>query len=431
MSAGVPGFAAVTTRALEEAARRLFDRASPIVGWGTGSVFDYFQSLFPIRLDYLVDSDAARWGTVRRGLEVCAPDRLRSDVRDPFVVIYSGAWPEIQRAFGSLGPLRSLPASAVFADADTRARLAWCEARQGAPVGPRRRAARAIVVQGPVVPHVTTRVLRSLAALNPEALIVLSTWDDTPADVLADAAPYAHEIVTSTRPQTSGIQNRNFQIASTRAGLDRAIACGAGLILKTRTDLAVLADDLFGQAEWWLSRVGHDEARRWGAAERIIVPSSYTRKYLLYHPSDMAMIGRATDLWTYWNAPFDARSGSLLSDDWLDQPLAAVNLSGNPTESYLGLAYARALGRPILGTLDDSWDFYRDLFTVVDNDWFDLLWFKNLSIPDAAIRTGVRETVSGRWWLQRLRDGRGGIAAGAAIDPDRLTLRALAGAPQG
>jgi WavE lipopolysaccharide synthesis len=414
--------------ALDRATRRLFDRSSPVIGWGTGSVFEYFHTLFPIRLDYLVDSDASRWGALRHGVEVVSPERIRADGADPFIVIYSSAWPEIQRAIRALGPFASLPASAAFADASTRATLAWSETLMGAPVRPLRRADHAVVVQGPVVPDVTLRVLRSLATLNPDALLVLSTWNDTPASSLAAVAPYAHEVVTSARPEAAGIQNRNYQIVSTRAGLARAMDCGASLILKTRSDLAVLADDIFAKAGWWLAQIGDGAARAYGAEDRLIVPSSYTRKYLLYHPSDMAMLGRAADLWRYWGAPLDARGGSLLSDAWMDRPLTAVNLSGNPTESYLGLEYCRAIGRPVGGTLRDSWAFYRDLFAVVDNDWFDLLWYKNLSIPDAAVRAGVRQTASGHWWRQLLADERMVPGDVVDVDPEALTLRALTGA---
>jgi hypothetical protein len=31
-----------------------------IIGWGTGSVFDYFHKTHPLRLEYLVDNDSTR-----------------------------------------------------------------------------------------------------------------------------------------------------------------------------------------------------------------------------------------------------------------------------------------------------------------------------------------------------------------------------------
>jgi hypothetical protein len=108
--------------------------------------------------------------------------------------------------------------------------------------------------------------------------------------------------------------------------------------------------------------------------------------------------------------------------------MSVINLAGHPAESYLGLRFCRTLGRPVPGTLADSWAFYRDLFAVVDNDWFDLLWFKNLSIPDAARRTGVRQMVTGAFW-QRLFACDPLIERDLlAINPAQVALGALAGA---
>jgi WavE lipopolysaccharide synthesis len=421
----------VDTRSLEQAAAALLDRSAQLVGWGSGSVFDYFHGQQPVRLDYLVDSDAGRWGETRHGIEIVPPGRLARDHGpSTFVIIYSSYWPEIQDALAAMGDIASLPASAVFADAPARAKLAWAETL--AASARRRRLSRtdqAIVVQGPVVPMVTARVLGAMSALHSRDLIVLSTWHDTDPALLAEVGDLVDEIVTSPRPEPAGVQNRNCQIVSTRAGIERAIARGARRVLKTRTDLAVLGRDVFQQARWWCDAVGRRPARLAGLYDRLIVPSSFTRKYLLYHPSDLVMLGDARDMQAYWHAPLDPRDGQLLGPDWIDQPLSLVNMGGHPAESYLGLEFCRAIGRPVDGTLSDSWAFYRDLFAVVDNDWFDLLWFKNLAIPDAALRTGVRQTVSQSFW-QRLQTEDASVTEERdEIDPDTIPLRDLAGAP--
>jgi hypothetical protein len=257
-------------------------------------------------------------------------------------------------------------------------------------------------------------------------MVILSTWDDTDASLLADACRVADDVVVSARPKHGGIQNRNCQLVSTRAGIVRALEHGAEMILKTRTDLAVLAFPLFDQARWWLERMGDAAARAAGLRGRLIVPSSYTRKFMLYHPADLVMLGHAEDLLQFWSAPLDQRSGELLAEPWIDQPLSVVNMDGNPTESYLGVQFCRAIGRPTPATLADSWSFYRDLFAIVDNDWFDLLWFKNLSIPDAAVRSGPRQTVSQQFW-QRLVFGGDLRDAVGSMNPDRTSLRAFTG----
>jgi hypothetical protein len=267
-----------------------------------------------------------------------------------------------------------------------------------------------------------------LSVLNRNSLIVLSTWDDTAPALLAEASALADDVVTSARPMVPGIQNRNYQLVSTRAGVDRAIEHGARLILKTRTDLAPLATSLFARARWWLDRVGGEAARAAGLNDRLIVPASYTRKFLLYHPSDLVMLGDAQDMATFWSAPLDPRTGELVAAASQETPLSVVNMAGNPAESYLGLQFCRALNRPATGTLADSWSFYRDLFAIVDNDWFEMLWFKNLSIPDVALGRGIRQLVNQAFW-QRLVAGDTSVDDELrATDPAVVPLRALAGA---
>jgi hypothetical protein len=398
--------------ALSRAARRLADPTTRLIGWGTGSAFDYFARRHPLPLAYLVDRDATRWGTTRHGVPIEPPDRLRSEDPDrTFIVIYSSFWPDIQQALARLGPFASLAASAVFVEPAALALLARAEAWAAAP--PRRPAAkdRAIVIQGPVVPEYTPLVVRALSGGYPDARLILSTWADTPAPDLAGLAPWVDELVTSRRPGRAGVQNRNLQIVSTRAGLARAKATGARTILKTRTDLAVLRDGLFDDARTWIDDPDASAPRTWGQAGRILIPSTFTRKYLLYHPSDLVMLGAADDLERYWDVPLDPRPGDLLAPELRDLSLLSLNMNGHPAESYLGLSFCRRVGRRPLATLEDSWAFYRDFFAVMDNDWFGLLWLKHLSIPDAGIRSGPRTTVSHAFW-RSLRD-----RAGAAGPP--------------
>jgi hypothetical protein len=80
------------------------------------------------------------------------------------------------------------------------------------------------------------------------------------------------------------------------------------------------------------------------------------------------------------------------------------------------------------GTVADSWAFYRDLFAVVDNDWFGMLWFKHLAIPDAAIRRGIRQTVSHAFWERLQTDALSLASERDDVDPALISLRVLTGA---
>jgi hypothetical protein len=421
----------VTSDGIETAQHRLRDPRTRVVGWGTGSVFDYFYAQRPMRLDALVDNDAGRWGQRRHGITIQSPECLRdADPARLLVVIYSGAWMEIAerlRAFGPM-PIAAVPASALFAGPLERGRLKRADALAAADRPVRQPSpARSIVVQGPILPGVTPTVLRALAALHTNELIVLSTWRDTDPALLDDLRTYVDEVVLSDVPQQRGIQNRNCQLTSTQAGIGRARACGARTILKTRTDLVPLAPHLFDQAEAILHAVDQNAARRRGLENRLLVPASFTRKYLLYHPSDMVMLGTASDMALYWDAPPDPREGNLLGPEWMNLSLIELSTRGNPTESYLGNSFARRLGWPQSGTVEDSWAFYRDLFVVVDNDQFELLWLKNLALPDADVASGPRQLVHHAFWQRLLARDPGLAAEMRAVDPGAVGLRDLSG----
>lgn len=409
--------------------RWLADPGTRIVGWGSGSVFDYFQSVHPVRLAYLVDNDASRWGQSRRGVEIAPPSRLQADQSGRIlVIIYSGAWMDILASLIGLDHVTAIPASALFAGEAELGRLRTADALGATVPGTRSpEGSNAIVIQGPVIPGITRQVLGTMSALHPRTLTVLSTWRDTPVALLDELAPFIDELVVSDLPEPRGIQNRNCQIVTTRAGIERALGCGARTILKTRTDLAVMASNLFERAASWQASLDIRRVRELGLTGRLFVPSSFTRKFLLYHPSDLVMLGAAHDLAEYWAAPLDPRSGSLLAPEWMRLSLQQLVMTGNPAESYLGTTFCRRIGWPVAGTLRDSWSFYRDLFVVTENDWFELLWLKNLAVPDVHAGTGPRQLVRQSFW-QRLADGDPSIDLDLReVNPAAVGLRELSG----
>src|SRR5262245_51272687 len=127
----------IDSRSLDAALRRLTARSGPVVGWGSGSVFDYFHRLYPVPLDALIDNDARRWGERRRGIEIVPPTHLERLGKPALVIIFSAAWPEIRAQAQGLGLHLAIPASALFADAGVRSRLAWSEEMAARPRGRR------------------------------------------------------------------------------------------------------------------------------------------------------------------------------------------------------------------------------------------------------------------------------------------------------
>lgn len=105
----------------------------------------------------------------------------------------------------------------------------------------------AIIVQGPVHNYWTQEILNYYAVNYPNDYIILSTWNNTPEEMLNEISPYVDYCVLSDIPSFSGARNRNFQYRSTLGGLLQAKELGIKKVIKTRTDMVVMARDIFNK----------------------------------------------------------------------------------------------------------------------------------------------------------------------------------------
>lgn len=384
----------------DEVARLLRDRRVRKIGWGTGSCFR--SSRRDIRLDYLVDGNSSMWGRTVEGLPVRPPDALaEEDPERTIVVIYSQFYSEIVPALQAFGAFHYGTIYAI--DGHERlTRTLSTVAERAAHARPRRPARRrnAFVMQGPVTADFTISLARCLRLLNPDAHLILSTWDDTDPAMLTRIEPEVDVLVTGSHPADPGPQNVNRQIVSTQRGLAAARALKAERVMKVRTDAAPLARGIFPAAARALDLYPADAARRHGLRGRIMVPETFTRKFLPYHPSDIVLCGHIDDLEQYYAAPLSTRRFSPADREW--RPKRVLDLSREElfAETMLALAFARTVGWRLKHSLEDGWAFLRDVFVVQDNNWLQLFWAKQPVLAPLAGETPLQECLSHYTWQQ-------------------------------
>lgn len=349
-----------------------------LVGWGTGSVF---RNTFPrsaLPLAYLVDNNPKLWGSRIADLDVQPPDALRNEPPSRLlVVVFSSFALEIERQLAELGPFTSIASGHLLFDETSAARIrAICATANTVPrpPAPLRSSRNAIVVQGPIHPGVTQAALRFYRATQPETALVVSTWSGQPAERIAEIAPWCDRCTVQPRPAAAGHQNRNLQAVSTHAGLGAAREIGVEVAFKTRSDCVLGRHSLAGLAAQALAMYSAEICHKHGLKGRIAVASSYTRKWIPYHPSDLVMFGAVEDLIRYWSM---APETTAPTTDWTALSLLELSRRCIPSEVHAGRQFARAIGRPLADTVADSWAFYRDHFLVLDDHWFGLLWAKN------------------------------------------------------
>jgi hypothetical protein len=230
----------------------------------------------------------------------------------------------------------------------------------------------AIVMQGPLrlQDDFTVETVRHYRATAPHSKVIVSTWKGEDEARLREIERAGALVLRNQRPDFAGINNINYQIASTRAGLDAAAEHGFDFVLKTRADCRMyaprFADFLLG-----LIKVFPVDPR-FGARHRIIALDMVTRLYVPHHLSDLMMFGHIADLLPYWSAPY---SMDVRASDECPRQIGGLWSRQTP-EVYLCENYYERIRYPYQRTLSNWWEALRDLFIVVDRWSVDHFWPK-------------------------------------------------------
>lgn len=231
----------------------------------------------------------------------------------------------------------------------------------------------AIVIQGAIVKRndFTLNTVKLYKKHFSNAIIIVTTWEDEAAADLKKIALAGAEIVVSTKPTFSGFNNINYQIITTAAGVNHAIAKGCTYIYKTRADQRMYAPNINEYLVALLQKFSvKDNTLQLG---RLIALSLNTFKYRVYGISDMFMFGYASDMEKYWNCELDTRN--LTITDFYG--MSTFDFAKNRTcEVYLFTNYLNKLGIAYDWTLENSFQLIADYFIVIDKESVDLFWPK-------------------------------------------------------
>ncbi|OHE72959.1 MAG: hypothetical protein A2Y14_04840 [Verrucomicrobia bacterium GWF2_51_19] len=369
-----------------------------LIAWGAGNFFRSFYTQNPLPLTYVIDADPRKKKIC--GVSVRPPEALiGEDPQKTLVLIYSIFAKEIFAKIRTLGSFDCVQVSEVLGyreRARIEQRLKANDFLQSKPAATQKRA---FMVQGPLIDGVTDRIVRYLTNRYPETYLCVSTWENTPQRLLKSIKPFVDTLVMSERP-FAGYQNRNLQIVSTTQGLKQLKSDGIEVAFKLRSDIVPLADSPFETCRDLQAQYAPPKA----LGARLVIPELYTRKYLFYHPSDIAMFGRVDDLLTFWDVPLDTRRLSFKMFEDPKLSLEAIGRQQTPTETYLGCEFAKKIDWPLAFTLQDNWAFFRDNFIVVSPKALDLGWFKYPLLPKTKGPYRYQACISHAFW-KKLQNG--------------------------
>lgn len=218
----------------------------------------------------------------------------------------------------------------------------------------------AILVQGPVLEKrdFTLETIRLYKKIFKNEIIILSTWNDAPKDIIEKIEKENIKIVFSEKPKVSGYKNLNYQLISTQKGIEEAQKLNARYIIKTRTDQRFYNPNTIGFLHSLL-KIFPSNSNYPPQKEKIIAINQGTSKYKKYHLCDQFQFGYIEDVKKIWNI-------ELLKD----------NQELESTENYVFKKYLSGIGWNIKNTEKDSLSAYGNLCIIIDRQMIDWYWYK-------------------------------------------------------
>lgn len=232
----------------------------------------------------------------------------------------------------------------------------------------------AIVMQGPIRTEndYTVKTLEYYKEMYPDALVIVSTWNDEDESVIQKIKSCADAIVLSEKPKYSGHLNINFQLVNTYAGIKKARDMGAKYIAKTRTDQCISKPHVFEYMVNLLS--SFPSGRKITQKNRMITLSmNYGNMFFPYFMSDFMYLSTTEEMMKMFSVELDQRPRFIMPEQSSRRAYAEAM---DAPEVYIMKHYLMKLGYRGDDTIEDYWDAVKQSLICVDIKTLGLDWPK-------------------------------------------------------
>jgi hypothetical protein len=245
------------------------------------------------------------------------------------------------------------------------------------PVTPEPPGRIALVIQGPILEadDFTLQTVRYYRRVCPDMTVILSTWEDGPADAIHQCREAGAEVVLSPMPPIRGRANVNCQTTSTRAGIQRAGELGAQFVAKTRSDHRLYGVHcLYGLPGMLAAFPIKADS---GQAARLVISTFHTFKYSPLAACDQFMFGALADMRTFWSPPSDPCTRTRHEIDREARSQTTIEGGGRESpERYLMAQFLRNMNEYPPFTILAWWQVIADRFMVIEWAQLDVYWQK-------------------------------------------------------
>jgi hypothetical protein len=231
----------------------------------------------------------------------------------------------------------------------------------------------AIVIQGPIMQenNFTLETVLLYKKFFSSADIIVSTWENEDTRKIAEIDGVY--LIKSQLPSHPGNGNVNYQIMSTKYGIEKAKELNSEFVLKSRADQRIYNWQILNYFVNLLKTF--PTACKDKQVNRIIITNVFSYVYCPFFFSDLFMFGSTMDLEKFWDCELDPRDKNALGF-WTAAENNLEFFKLNYAEIFLHKTYSKKLQTNGTCELEKSINYLRDSLCVVDMHTMGLFWPK-------------------------------------------------------
>lgn len=241
-----------------------------------------------------------------------------------------------------------------------------------------------IIIQGPlrVENDFTYETIKYYTKVYKECEIILSTWEDEKKEELIKIKKLGIEIIINKKPKSGDINNLNYQVISTKEGINLAEKKGCKYIIKTRTDFRIYET---GVDKFLMSLLKIYPSNTPEQNQRVIGIGLNIRSY---DPSfsDLFQFGTIDEMKKMWDISLnqEGTSASIYNNIskekyniYLEQCNAIERYNNiSYPEGYILRNYLNKLNVDLGKNLENYYKILKDNFIIIDMEMINLYWDK-------------------------------------------------------
>ena len=232
----------------------------------------------------------------------------------------------------------------------------------------------AIILQGPVrhEDEFTLKTVQFYRQAYPDAYVIVSTWKDEDAECIKKLKSAGAMVVLNEKPAYGGHLNVNYQLVSTRGGIDKARELKAAYVAKTRTDQRICRQ---GVLPYMMNLIKTyepiDSSKQ--TMRLVALSMNYGKLFSPYFMSDFFYFGSLEEVEAVFSVPLDAREPFKLPEGSTKREHSRVMYA---PEIYLMKNYLVSKGCSGDDSIKDYWEGVQKYLVCVDIKTLDIAWPK-------------------------------------------------------